>query len=98
MDEHNDPLIDTAIDDVASAMTSASPDGRLAERVSLALRERSASKGRAWIVAPIAAAAIVLMAVAVMRERTATPSNVVRLLAGLPLGAAAGWVIARSVR
>ncbi len=27
-----------------------------------------------------------------------TPSNVVRLLAGLPLGASVGWVIARSVR
>jgi hypothetical protein len=64
-DRFDDPLID----DVARAMTSASSDGRLAERVALALSERSESKGRGWMSIPIAAGvAIALIAVLVVRE------------------------------
>ena len=73
----DDPLIDPLIDEVASAMTAAPSDGRLAQRVAARLEERSPSFLGAWAPAALtgslytaaAAVCVVLIAVFVMREK-----------------------------
>ena len=72
----DDPLID----DVAKAMTSGPSDGRLAERLAARIAEAPAPRrwfAQPWVLAPVAAACVLVIAVVVMREPA--PQQNVRL-------------------
>jgi hypothetical protein len=71
----DDPLID----DVAKAMTSEPSDGRLAERVAARIAEAPAPRrwfAQPWVLAPVAAACVLVIAVVVLREKPAPQQNV----------------------
>jgi hypothetical protein len=63
---------DPLIDDVARAMTSAPSDERLAERVAARIADARAPRRWVWIMVPIAAAAVVLIALAIVRLKPDT--------------------------
>ena len=75
MDDNLEPLID----DVARAMTSAPGDARLAERVAARIAGPHSPRARAlpWLLATIAAAAVLVIAVFVARQKPAP--GIVRL-------------------